>query len=69
MKIVTYATVDGDSYQALTAEEFRTVRVDDWDEWVWQDQPSKEAAIARHEEAHDAWRSRQDAGLPELDTY
>jgi hypothetical protein len=51
-KIVTFIDAD-DEIKALTHEEF--VTDGDFEEWVWHMAPSKEAAIARHCEAFEAW--------------
>lgn len=67
MRIVTF-TCGGGPVQAMTEAEFVQLP-DDWDEFVWQDQPSKEAAVARHDEAFEAWRDNINAGRPEKKAY
>lgn len=52
-KIVTFTTYEQDDVQALTAEEFTSD--ESFAEWVWHLAPSKEAAIARHQEAMDIY--------------
>lgn len=58
-----------DGTEAFTPDEWRALSADEqdsFDDYVWQDQPSKEAAIARHEEAMDLMRA--DNG-PQKATY
>lgn len=71
MRIVTKHNMDTGVTSAHTAAEFAADAnlLDDADDWVWQDQPSKEAAIARHEEAVAAWQLDQRLGRKEKDTY
>lgn len=73
MNIVTYEA-EG-TISAMTREEYNHALAKDpifhftWDEWVWQEQPSKEAAIARHNEAFAAWEAHEEAGLPPKATF
>ncbi len=54
MQIVTFIRyADSDKVQAQTRDEFTSNET--FDEWVWHLAPSKDAAIAKHYEAHDAW--------------
>lgn len=74
MRIITALNLDSGIPVAYTQPEWEALSQSErdfaaYDEWVWQDQPTKEAAIARHEEAHDAWAGDQEALLPEKETY
>lgn len=71
MKIITFSRGAGGPVEALTLEEFRADQsaVNRADEWVWQEQPSKEAAIANHEKALAEWEADTEALLPTRDTY
>jgi len=42
----------------------RASECNDWHEYVWQFAPDKEAAIAQHDQKHDAWRAN-----PNKETY
>lgn len=71
VKIVTYTNHHSETIKAMTLAEFRAAGglPEDWDEFVWQDEPSIEAAIARHDQAFEAWRDDTDAGRPIMETY
>lgn len=72
MKIITFTTYDNEDVQALTVDEFfgqDGFNDTDWDEFVWQDVPNKQAAVARHAEAMDAYEADNKAGRPSKDTY
>lgn len=73
MKIVTYLNEkDGDlKVEAMTLEEHRANGglPDTWHDFIWQYQPSKEAAITRHDDALDAFIDDLNAGRPTKDTY
>jgi hypothetical protein len=59
--------------QALTEAEFNAAYPDpkqfNYDEFVWQDVPNKVTALARHDEAFEAWRDGQNAGKPDKESY
>ena len=70
MKIVTFTTYDNEDPQTMTIDEFRALpESPDWSEYVWQDVPDKATAIARHQEAMDAYEADNNAGRPIKGTY
>lgn len=74
MKIVTFELFDSDGNSevfALTRSEWKRQGIpEDWNEFVWQDQPSKAAAIARHDTAMELFHSDVDAhGECTMETY
>lgn len=59
------------SIECMTEAEFhmfkqsdRYQECNDWEEWVWQFGPSKDAAIAAHDAKMDEWREN-----PNKETY
>jgi hypothetical protein len=73
MRIITYYLNSTRKLHALTADEFKArfpdIETFNYDEFVWQEQPSKAAALARHDRAFIAWRNDIDAGRPPQEYY
>lgn len=71
MKIVTYYIAEQDRIGAMTQDEFKHAGglPLNWDDFIWQDQNDKETAIARHDDALDAYTDDANAGNPIKDTY
>jgi hypothetical protein len=70
MKIVTYLILEHGTIYAKTLDEYRAHGLpEDWDDFIWQDQPTKETAIARHDDALDAWRDDLNHGRELKDVY
>jgi hypothetical protein len=70
MKIMTFTTYLNEDTQALTLDEFNALpEAPDWTEYVWQEAPDKPSAIARHQEAMDAYEDDNTAGKPIKETY
>ena len=70
MKIVTFTTYDNEDPQALTADEFNALpEAPDWSEYVWQEATDKPSAIARHQEAMDAYEADNTTCKPIKETY
>lgn len=70
MRFVTYIPEGHDDVFCLSEQEFRahkaTPEFDEhgWDEWVWQEAPDKDTAVANHFVKMDEWHSN-----PDRETY
>lgn len=76
MRIITFISASKpDEVQALTQDEWNKDQASDisiladYDEYVWQDQPSKEAAISRHHKAHGLWADDMEEGRLQKEFY
>ena len=69
-RFVTYLPDDSDDVHCLSEAEFSAVKKTPefdsfgWDEWVWQEAPDKETAIANHFVKMDEWHAN-----PDKETY
>lgn len=71
-RFVTFTTYENEDVQVLTHDQYRSLipdQVPDWDEWIWQEAPDPDTAIAQHETKLDEWRADLDEGRPEKFTY
>lgn len=68
-RFITYCDYDAET-QVMSEAEFKTKgQPNDWEEYVWQDVADAATALARHDEAMDAYDADNKAERPIKDTY
>jgi hypothetical protein len=69
-RFITYLILSHGMIYAKTETEYKAEGLpEDWDDFVWQFAASKEAAIARHDEALDAYINDVNRGREPKATY
>ena len=70
-RFITFTTYDNEDVRALSEAEFWETEANDtdMDEYIWQEAPDAETAIAQHFAKHDEWNADVRAGRPEKHTY
>lgn len=70
-RFITFTTYEDEDPQVMTEAEREAAgeAFPDWAEYVWQNAPDRETAIAQHAEKMNAYEADNNAGRPIQDTY